>query len=64
MGIGVNMNLSVKKVIPLDDFKLQLLFENNEQRVFNMKPINKVLPNLLASKSCPLILFKAYIEPP
>ena len=36
------MYLGVKNVVPLDDFKLQLLFENNEKRVFDMKPyLNK-----------------------
>ncbi|MGL4731778.1 MAG: DUF2442 domain-containing protein [Clostridium sp.] len=32
------MYLSVKQVKPLDDYKLLLTFENNEVRVFDMKP--------------------------
>lgn len=32
------MYLSVTKVTPLDDYKLLLLFENNEERIFDLTP--------------------------
>jgi hypothetical protein len=32
------MYLSVKKVKPLNDYKLELTFENNEIRIFDVKP--------------------------
>ena len=32
------MYLSVKKVKPLTDYKLELTFENNEIRIFDVKP--------------------------
>lgn len=32
------MYLTVKKVIPKDDYKLLLTFENGEERQFDMKP--------------------------
>jgi hypothetical protein len=32
------MYLSVKKVKPLNDYKLELTFENNEKRIFDVKP--------------------------
>lgn len=36
------MYLAVKKVIPTDDYKLILTFENNETRIFDMYPyLNK-----------------------
>jgi hypothetical protein len=36
------MNPRVKKVKPLDDFKLYIVFENGEERIFDVKPyLNK-----------------------
>ncbi|MGL4613343.1 MAG: DUF2442 domain-containing protein [Shewanella sp.] len=36
------MYLAVKKVIPTDDYKLILTFENNETKIFDMYPyLNK-----------------------
>ena len=32
------MYLSVKKVKPLNDYKLELTFENNETKIFDVKP--------------------------
>lgn len=32
------MYVSVKKVKPLEDFKLLLTFENHENRIFDVKP--------------------------
>ena len=32
------MYLSVKKVKPLNDYKLELTFENNEIKIFDVKP--------------------------
>ncbi|GMO58462.1 MAG: hypothetical protein Ta2A_03960 [Treponemataceae bacterium] len=32
------MYLSVSKVQPLHDYKLELTFENNETRIFDVKP--------------------------
>jgi len=32
------MYLSIKKVKPLDDYNLELTFENNEIRIFDVKP--------------------------
>jgi len=32
------MYLSVKKVKPLNDYKLELTFENNEKKIFDVKP--------------------------
>ena len=32
------MYLSIVEVKPLDDFKLLLKFENNEDKIFDMKP--------------------------
>lgn len=32
------MYLAVISVKPLDDYKLELVFENNEKRLFDMKP--------------------------
>jgi hypothetical protein len=32
------MNWTVKEVEPLSDFRLKLKFENNEVKIFNMKP--------------------------
>ena len=32
------MYLSVNKVHPLNDYKLELTFENNEIRIFDVKP--------------------------
>lgn len=32
------MNPRVKKVQPLDDFKLFIVFENGEERIFDVKP--------------------------
>lgn len=32
------MYLSIKDVRPLPDYKLLLTFENNEERIFDMKP--------------------------
>ena len=32
------MNPYVKSVQPLDDYKLALVFENGEQRIFDLKP--------------------------
>jgi len=32
------MYLSVKKVKPLSDYKLELTFENNEIKIFDVKP--------------------------
>jgi hypothetical protein len=32
------MYLSVKKVKPLTDYKLELTFENNEIKIFDVKP--------------------------
>jgi hypothetical protein len=32
------MNPYVKAVHPLDDYRLEILFENGERRVFDMKP--------------------------
>jgi len=32
------MNPYVKAVHPLDDYRLDILFENGERRVFDMKP--------------------------
>jgi hypothetical protein len=32
------MYLSVKKVKPVNDYKLELTFENNEIRIFDVKP--------------------------
>jgi hypothetical protein len=32
------MNPRVKKVRPLDDFKLFIVFENGEERIFDVKP--------------------------
>jgi hypothetical protein len=32
------MNPRVKKVQPLDDFKLYIVFENDEERIFDVKP--------------------------
>lgn len=30
--------LGIKEVQPLDDYKLRLKFENNEERIFDLKP--------------------------
>ncbi len=35
------MYLAVLDVKPLDDYKLLLTFENNEKRIFNVKPYMK-----------------------
>ncbi|MGL6131836.1 MAG: DUF2442 domain-containing protein, partial [Fusobacteriaceae bacterium] len=35
------MYLAIKKVIPTDDYKLILTFENNEIRIFDMYPYLK-----------------------
>lgn len=36
------MYLAVKKVIPTDDYKLIITFENNETKIFDMHPyLNK-----------------------
>ena len=32
------MNPHVKQVRPLEDYQLEVIFENGEQRLFNMKP--------------------------
>jgi hypothetical protein len=32
------MYLGVKKVKPVEDYKLYLIFENGEERLFDMKP--------------------------
>ena len=32
------MYIGVKAVVPQDDYKLLLTFENDEQRIFDMKP--------------------------
>ena len=32
------MNPHVKQVHPLEDYRLEVIFENGEQRLFNMKP--------------------------
>ena len=32
------MNPQVKQVYPLEDYRLEVIFENGEQRLFNMKP--------------------------
>ena len=32
------MYIGVKEVVPQDDYQLLLTFENNEQRIFDMKP--------------------------
>ncbi len=32
------MNPHVKQVQPLEDYQLEVVFENGEQRLFNMKP--------------------------
>ena len=32
------MYLSVKRVKPLNDYKLELTFENNEKKIFDVKP--------------------------
>ena len=32
------MNPQVKQVHPLEDYRLEVVFENGEQRLFNMKP--------------------------
>ena len=32
------MNPHVKQVRPLEDYQLELLFENGEQRIFDVKP--------------------------
>ena len=32
------MNPHVKQVRPLEDYQLEMIFENGEQRLFNMKP--------------------------
>lgn len=32
------MYLAVKAVKPLNDYELELIFENNEKRIFDMKP--------------------------
>jgi hypothetical protein len=32
------MYLSVKKVKPLNDYNLELTFENNEKKIFDVKP--------------------------
>ena len=32
------MNPRVKKVQPLDDFKIFIVFENGEERIFDVKP--------------------------
>ena len=32
------MYLSVKKVKPLNDYNLELTFENNERKIFDVKP--------------------------
>jgi hypothetical protein len=32
------MNPRVKNVQPLDDFKLYIVFENGEERIFDVKP--------------------------
>ena len=36
------MYLAIIKVVPLKDYKLLLTFENNEERVFNVKPLMKI----------------------
>ena len=32
------MYIGVKEVVPQDDYQLMLTFENNEKRIFDMKP--------------------------
>ena len=32
------MNMGVKAVVPQDNYRLLLTFENDEQRIFDMKP--------------------------
>ena len=32
------MNPYVKHILPLDDYRLEVVFENGEQRVFDVKP--------------------------
>ena len=38
---AISMYLAVLDVKPLDDYKLLLTFENNEKRIFNLKPYMK-----------------------
>lgn len=49
------MYFSVIKVKPLNDYKLEITFENNEIRIFDMKPfLDKGMYNELKNK----VLFK------
>ena len=34
----IEMNPYVKQVRPLEDYQLELIFENGEQRIFDVKP--------------------------
>ena len=46
------MYLAVIDVKPLDDYKLELTFENEEKRLFDMKPyLNKGIYNELKDES-------------
>ena len=44
------MYIGVKEVIPQDNYLLLLTFENNEQRVFDMKPFLDLGPVFRALK--------------
>jgi len=44
------MYLGVKEVAPQDDYRLLLTFENNEQRIFDMKPYLNIGPVFRALK--------------
>jgi Protein of unknown function (DUF2442). len=44
------MYIGVKDVVPQDDYQLLLTFENDEQRIFDMKPFLKVGPVFRALK--------------
>jgi len=44
------MYLGVKEVAPQDDYRLLLTFENNERRIFDMKPYLNIGPVFRALK--------------